>query len=87
VNPGAGTAALLFDSLRLGLHRRNRAARQISPLLRRFLASQISRAFRSFAALRPLLRLGCGAPGTTPFGSRQGRDRRGPGFNLERTSS
>jgi len=79
VNPGAGTAALLFVSFRLGLPRRNRAARQISPLLRRFLARQISRAFRSFAALRPLLRLGCGAPGPAPSGSRQGRDRRGPG--------
>jgi uncharacterized protein (DUF736 family) len=53
VNPGAGTAALLFVSLCLGLLRRNRPARQISPPLRGFLAKQISRACRSCAALRP----------------------------------
>lgn len=51
---GHGGAALRFACL--GLHRRNRPARQISPLLRRFLARQISRACRSSAALRPSVR-------------------------------
>lgn len=51
---GHGGAALRFTCL--GLHRRNRSARQISPPLRGFLASQISRACRSSAAQRPSVR-------------------------------
>ena len=51
---GHGGAALRFACL--GLHRRNRPARQISPPLRGFLARQISRACRSSAALRPSVR-------------------------------
>lgn len=41
----------------LGLVRLNRPARQISPALRAFLARQISRACRSFTALRPFAAL------------------------------
>jgi len=51
-----GHGAPSLRSVRLGLVRRNRPARQISPPLRGFLARQISRSFRSSALLRPAVR-------------------------------
>lgn len=83
VNPGAGTAALLFVALRLRLRRRNRPARQISPPLRGFLARQISRACRSSAALRPSVRRARPRAGRITPRPRWART----WINLERTSS
>lgn len=83
VNPGAGTAALLCDSLASGF-----IAATVRPDKFPLCCADSSRG-KFFVPAGPPLRCGlrCGAPGPAPLGSRQGRDGRGLGNHLERTSS